>query len=55
MPALEDDLSDEPFVQLRFPKLENLRMDPFERAGHDEIGAGMTTGEGNPPRPAGSE
>jgi len=28
---------EEPFVQLRFPKLFNLRSDPFERADHEAI------------------
>jgi len=28
---------EEPFVQLRLPKLFNLRMDPFERADHEGI------------------
>lgn len=28
----------DPFVVLRFPKLFNLRMDPFERADHEGIG-----------------
>jgi arylsulfatase len=28
----------EPFVPLRFPKLMNLRMDPFERAEHEAMG-----------------
>jgi arylsulfatase len=28
---------EEPFVQLRFPKLFNLRTDPFERADHEGI------------------
>jgi hypothetical protein len=28
---------EEPFVELRFPKLFNLRMDPFERADHESI------------------
>ncbi len=30
----------DPFVQLRFPKLFNLRTDPFERADHEAIGYG---------------
>jgi len=29
------DVWEEPFVQLRLPKLFNLRMDPFERADHE--------------------
>lgn len=32
------DVWQEPFVELRFPKLFNLRMDPFERADHEVIG-----------------
>jgi arylsulfatase len=28
---------EEPFVQLRAPKIINLRMDPFERADHEGI------------------
>ncbi len=32
------DVWQEPFVQLRFPKLFNLRTDPFERADHEAIG-----------------
>jgi arylsulfatase A-like enzyme len=32
------DVWEEPFVQLRLPKLFNLRMDPFERADHEGIG-----------------
>jgi len=31
----------DPFVQLRFPKLINLRMDPFERADQEAIGYGQ--------------
>ena len=30
----------DPFVMLRFPKLFNLRTDPFERADHEAIGYG---------------
>ena len=29
---------EEPLVSLRFPKLFNLRRDPFERADHETIG-----------------
>ena len=32
------DVWQEPFVTLRFPKLFNLRTDPFERADHEAIG-----------------
>ncbi len=32
------DVWQEPFVQLRVPKLFNLRADPFERADHEGIG-----------------
>lgn len=32
------DVWQDPFVQLRFPKLFNLRTDPFERADHEGIG-----------------
>jgi arylsulfatase len=32
------DVWQEPFVQLRLPKLFNLRTDPFERADHEGIG-----------------
>ena len=32
------DVWQEPFVELRFPKIINLRMDPFERAEHEGIG-----------------
>ncbi len=32
------DVWQEPYVTLRFPKLLNLRMDPFERADHETIG-----------------
>ena len=32
------DVWQEPFVELRLPKLFNLRMDPFERADHEAIG-----------------
>ena len=28
----------EPYVELRLPKLFNLRQDPFERADHESIG-----------------
>ena len=32
------DVWQEPYVELRLPKLFNLRMDPFERADHETIG-----------------
>ena len=32
------DVWQEPFVQLRLPKLFNLRTDPFERADHEALG-----------------
>jgi len=32
------DVWQEPYVTLRFPKLMNLRRDPFERADHESIG-----------------
>ncbi len=32
------DVWQEPFTQLRLPKLFNIRMDPFERAEHEAIG-----------------
>ena len=32
------DVWQEPFVTLRFPKLLNIRQDPFERADHESIG-----------------
>ena len=35
------DVWQDPFVQLRFPKLFNLRTDPFERADHEAIGYGQ--------------
>ena len=34
------DVWQEPFVELRLPKIFNLRMDPFERADHEAIGYG---------------
>ncbi len=34
------DVWQDPFVALRFPKLFNLRRDPFERADHEAIGYG---------------
>jgi arylsulfatase A-like enzyme len=34
------DVWQDPFVQLRVPKLFNLRTDPFERADHEAIGYG---------------
>ena len=39
------DVWQEPFVALRFPKLENLRMDPFERAEYEAIGYGQWRAE----------
>jgi arylsulfatase len=35
------DVWQEPFVQLRLPKLFNLRSDPFERADHEGMGYGQ--------------
>jgi arylsulfatase len=35
----------EPYVTLRFPKLLNLRRDPFERADHESIGYGKWRAE----------
>ena len=32
------DVWQEPFVELRLPKLFNLRSDPFERADHEGMG-----------------
>jgi arylsulfatase len=34
------DVWQDPFVQLRLPKIFNLRTDPFERADHEAIGYG---------------
>jgi len=34
------DVWEEPFVQLRMPKVINLRMDPFERADHEGMDYG---------------
>ena len=39
------DVWQEPFVALRFPKLFNLRTDPFERADHEAIGYGQWRAE----------
>jgi arylsulfatase len=39
------DVWQEPYVTLRFPKLINLRMDPFERADHETIGYGQWRAE----------
>ena len=39
------DVWQEPFVTLRFPKLFNLRTDPFERADHEGIGYGQWRAE----------
>ena len=39
------DVWQEPYVVLRFPKLINLRMDPFERADHESIGYGQWRAE----------
>ena len=39
------DVWQEPFVTLRFPKLLNLRRDPFERADHESIGYGLWRAE----------
>lgn len=39
------DVWQEPFVTLRFPKLLNLRQDPFERADHESIGYGQWRAE----------
>ena len=39
------DVWQEPFVTLRFPKLFNLRTDPFERADHEGMGYGRWRAE----------
>jgi arylsulfatase len=39
------DVWQEPLVTLRFPKLLNLRRDPFERADHESIGYGIWRAE----------
>ena len=39
------DVWQEPYVTLRFPKLLNLRRDPFERADHESIGYGQWRAE----------
>ena len=39
------DVWQEPYVTLRFPKLMNLRRDPFERADHESIGYGTWRAE----------
>ena len=39
------DVWQEPYVTLRFPKLLNLRRDPFERADHESIGYGKWRAE----------
>jgi len=39
------DVWQEPFVALRFPKLFNLRTDPFERADHEGMGYGRWRAE----------
>jgi arylsulfatase len=39
------DVWQDPFVFLRFPKLLNLRMDPFERADHEAMGYGQWRAE----------
>jgi len=39
------DVWQDPFVPLRFPKLFNLRTDPFERADHEAIGYGKWRAE----------
>ena len=39
------DVWQEPFVTLRFPKLMNLRADPFERADHEGMGYGQWRAE----------
>ena len=39
------DVWQEPFVTLRFPKLFNLRTDPFERADHEGMGYGKWRAE----------
>ena len=39
------DVWQEPFVPLRFPKLFNLRTDPFERADHEGMGYGRWRAE----------
>jgi len=39
------DVWQDPFVVLRFPKILNLRTDPFERADHEAIGYGQWRAE----------
>ena len=39
------DVWQDPFVVLRFPKILNLRTDPFERADHEAIGYGQFRAE----------
>ena len=39
------DVWQDPFVVLRFPKLINLRADPFERADHEGMGYGIWRAE----------
>jgi arylsulfatase len=39
------DVWQDPFVVLRFPKLMNLRSDPFERADHEGMGYGTWRAE----------
>jgi arylsulfatase len=39
------DVWQDPFVELRFPKLLNLRSDPFERADHEGMGYGTWRAE----------
>ncbi len=39
------DVWQDPFVTLRFPKLMNLRTDPFERADHEGMGYGQWRAE----------
>jgi arylsulfatase A-like enzyme len=39
------DVWQDPYVTLRFPKLFNLRRDPFERADHETIGYGIWRAE----------
>jgi arylsulfatase len=39
------DVWQDPFVTLRFPKLLNLRTDPFERADHEGMGYGQWRAE----------
>ena len=39
------DVWQEPFIALRFPKLFNLRTDPFERADHEGMGYGQWRAE----------